>query len=90
MWYKQKKGITIKKMEGIYNELIKRAPFAFAYHKIIYNDSMEPVDYLFLDVNRAFEELTGLSVKKIINRKASEVTSGIFLRDINWHSILWN
>jgi PAS domain S-box-containing protein len=87
MWYKQKKGITIKKMEGIYNELIKRAPFAFAYHKIIYNDSMEPVDYLFLDVNRAFEELTGLSVKKIINRKASEVTSGIFLRDINWHSI---
>ena len=33
---------------------------AFAYHEILLDKDNKPVDYIFLEVNDAFEELTGL------------------------------
>src|SRR5690606_20168368 len=41
---------------------------AFAYHKIITDSSGTPVDYIFLDVNNKFEELTGLKRLDIIGK----------------------
>lgn len=46
---------------------------AFAYHQIITNDKGEPVDYVFLDVNGKFEELTNLKRDDIIGKSALEV-----------------
>lgn len=49
----------------------------FALHEIICNENNEPIDYRFLEVNPAFERLTGLSASEIINKKAKEVLPGL-------------
>ena len=46
----------------------------FAYCQMLYQDQ-KPVDFVYLEVNRAFEALTGL--KDVQGRKVSEVIPGI-------------
>ncbi|WP_346861740.1 ATP-binding protein [uncultured Draconibacterium sp.] len=53
--------------------LFKNMNSAFAQHKIVTNDLGEPVDYVFLDVNQKFEELTGLKKEDILNKTVREV-----------------
>lgn len=45
----------------------------FAYHKILYDADDKPFDYIFLQTNRAFEQLTGLKNEDIIGRSVLEV-----------------
>lgn len=55
-----------------------------AYHKIVTDNKGNPVDYIFLEVNDAFEELTGLKAKKIIDKRVTEVLPGIEKDPTNW------
>jgi PAS domain-containing protein len=32
----------------------------FAYHKVLFDDQGKPVDYIYLEVNNAFEKMTAL------------------------------
>jgi PAS domain S-box-containing protein len=65
-------------MRGNQTEGVINAAFlGYAYHKIILDKFNKPVDYIFLDVNNAFEVLTGLDKQSVINRKASEAIKGI-------------
>jgi diguanylate cyclase (GGDEF)-like protein/PAS domain S-box-containing protein len=54
---------------SIYKDAIDRIECAFAYHKAVFNDSKEMIDYIFLDVNIAFEKLTGLKREDIIGKR---------------------
>jgi diguanylate cyclase (GGDEF)-like protein/PAS domain S-box-containing protein len=45
----------------------------FALHEIILNDEGIPVDYKFLEVNGAFEKLTGMKLKDIKNKTVKEI-----------------
>jgi PAS domain S-box-containing protein len=45
----------------------------FALHQIICDDEGEPVDYRFLEINPAFERLTGLSRDNVIGRTLLEL-----------------
>jgi PAS domain S-box-containing protein len=45
---------------------------AFAYHKMLYNSEGKPVDYVFLEVNCAFEKLTGLKRETMIGKTVLE------------------
>ena len=49
----------------------------FAYHKIVVDKKGKPVDYVFLEVNHAFERMTGLKRERIIGKKVTEVLPGI-------------
>jgi diguanylate cyclase (GGDEF)-like protein/PAS domain S-box-containing protein len=60
-----------------YSMILKNSPMAFAYHKIVLNSSEEPCDYIFLEVNPAFEEMTGLRGEDILGKRVTEVISGI-------------
>lgn len=53
---------------GIFENMIE----AFAYHKILYNSQGEPVDATFLEVNSAFEKLTGLMRENVIGKTVQE------------------
>lgn len=64
--------------------LIEKLPDAFAYHRSIYDQLGEPADYVFLEVNSAFETMTGLKRKDIIDRKVSEVLPDIVKSDFDW------
>lgn len=45
----------------------------FAYYKIIFDNNKKPYDYVFLEVNDAFEKLLGIKKEKIINKSIKEV-----------------
>ncbi|MFA5105387.1 MAG: PAS domain S-box protein [Candidatus Micrarchaeia archaeon] len=63
----------LEKSEKKYRELFNAMKEGFAYHQIITDDEGKPVDYMFLDVNPAFEKLTGLKREGTIGKKMSEV-----------------
>ncbi len=67
-----------------YEALINKSPFGFALHRIMLNDYGQPIDYEFIDANPAYEELTGLKVNNIINRKVTDVLPEIKKDDFNW------
>ncbi len=67
-----------------YYSLITNHPDAFAYHQIITDDNGNPVDYVFLEVNNAFEEMTSLSREKIIGKKVTEVLPAIKESEFDW------
>jgi len=45
----------------------------FALHEIIWDEAGAPVDYRFLEVNPAFERLTGLERRMVVGRSAREM-----------------
>ena len=67
-----------------YHTLFEKLPHAFAYHKIVLDSNGKPVDYVFEDINLAFEEMTGLKKGSIIGRKVTEVLPDIDKAAFNW------
>ncbi len=63
----------LQESEERYRSLFDNMTEAFALHELIYDDDGEPCDYRFLDVNRSFEELTGLKRENLIGRLQSYV-----------------
>ena len=59
----------------------------FAYHKIVVDKAGKPIDYVFLEVNRAFEKLTGLKREKIVGKKATNVLPGIEKDPADWINV---
>jgi diguanylate cyclase (GGDEF)-like protein/PAS domain S-box-containing protein len=70
--------------EKILQEVLRQAPFGYAYHKLVYNAEGLPEDYIFLDVNPAFEEMTGLKREAILGKKVTEVLQGIKNSGFDW------
>ena len=64
---------ALRESEERYRSLFNAMTEGFALHEIIYNDRGEPCDYRFLDINPAFERLTGLKRKEVIGRTVYEV-----------------
>lgn len=56
--------------------LLENLPDAFAYHRLITDNEGNPVDYIYLYANRAFEEMTGLKRETVLGKKVSEVRVG--------------
>jgi PAS domain S-box-containing protein len=56
----------------------------FSYHKIVVDKAGKPIDYIFLEVNQAFEALTGLKREKIIGKKVTKVLLGIENDPADW------
>ena len=56
-----------------YQNLFDNMNEGFALHEIICDDSGTPVDYRFLNVNHAFEMMTGLKAADILGRTVREV-----------------
>jgi len=67
-----------------YYQLLDNMPAAYAEHKIILNEKGKPVDYIFLEVNKNFEKMTGLKKDEIIGKKLSEVFPGISEDRYSW------
>jgi len=67
-----------------YRHLLHYLPDSFAYHQIIADGSSNPVDYIFLEVNPAFEQMTGLSREQVIGKKATELHPRIENSDFDW------
>jgi len=57
-----------------------------ARHRMVYDRAGKPVDYRFLAVNSAFEELTGLNRDNILEKKVTEVLPKITEDAFDWIS----
>ena len=53
----------------VYLDAIQNIECSFAYHKAIFDDEGKMIDYMFLDVNEAFEKMTGLKREEVINKR---------------------
>ena len=68
---------ALKINEEKYRSLFRNMTDGFAYCKMIFDKNNNPVDFIYLEINDAFERLTGLKKKKILNKKVSETIPGI-------------
>ena len=74
----------LRDSEERYRSLFNNMSSAYAYHKFIYDYRMKPVDFVFLEVNKEFEKVTGLSRNQVIGRRATEVLPGIEKDPADW------
>jgi PAS domain S-box-containing protein len=63
----------IKESEEKYFSLFNSMFTAFALHEVITDKEGKPVDYRFLDINPAFEKMTGLKRKSVIGKTVLEI-----------------
>ncbi|MDW7998133.1 MAG: PAS domain S-box protein [Thermodesulfovibrio sp.] len=71
--------MSLRKSDFINNPFV-----GYAYHRIVLNEEGKPVDYIFLDVNHAFEKLTNLKREEIINNTVKSVIPEIEKDSFNW------
>ena len=73
-------GVDRKQFDMFFNKMLD----GFAYHRIVVDGAGKPVDYIFLEVNHAFEKMTGLKREKIIGKKVTTVLPGIEKDPSDW------
>ena len=66
--------MELRKSEQFFRSLFENMLNAFAYHKMIFEND-KPRDYIYLEVNKAFETLTGL--RNVVGKRVSEVIPGM-------------
>ena len=74
----------IRKAEEDYKKLFNSMVAGFAHHKVIFDDNGKPIDYIFLEINPAFEKFTGLQGDLILGKKVTEALPGIVESDFDW------
>jgi PAS domain S-box-containing protein len=64
---------ALRRSEERYRGLFEHMTTGFALHRVVLDDAGRPADYVFLEVNPAFERLTGLRREDIQGRSVLEV-----------------
>lgn len=64
---------ALRASEQRYRMLFENMTVGFALHEMIYDEHGQPADYRFLEVNPAFEKLTGMSVSELIGKTVRQV-----------------
>ncbi len=81
---RKRAGIELQVSESKYHSLFANMMNGFAYHQILLNKKGKPVDYVFLEINDAFEKLTGLKKADVVGKKATEIIPGIKDDPADW------
>ncbi len=63
----------LRKSEQKYRLLFENLTAGFALHEMIYDENGKPVDYRYIEVNPAFEKLTGAKAADLIGHTVKEV-----------------
>jgi PAS domain S-box-containing protein len=68
---------TIHLSKQRYRTLFANMVEGFALNEMIWDDNGQPIDYRFLEVNPAFEKLTGLKAEQVIGKTARQILPGL-------------
>ncbi len=71
--YRHQMERRLKESEEKYRTLFSTVEHGIALHEIVYNSKGEPEDYLILDVNPAYEVITGLTMAQAVGNRASKL-----------------
>jgi PAS domain S-box-containing protein len=64
---------TLRESEHRYRTLFNSMTEGFAIHEIVCDDKGVPCDYRFLDINPAFERLTGLKREEVVGKLKNDI-----------------
>src|SRR3990170_957506 len=67
---------ALKESEEKYHSLFANMLNGFAYCRMIFDEKDKPIDFVYLEVNDAFEKLTGLKKEDVIGKKVTEAIPG--------------
>jgi diguanylate cyclase (GGDEF)-like protein/PAS domain S-box-containing protein len=71
---RQRQAVSrLEESERKYRLLFENMTTGFALHEMIYDERGAPVDYRFLEVNPAFERLTGTAAAALVGKTVKEV-----------------
>ncbi len=76
-WVLIKPGEALWESEEKHRSLFENMLNGYAYCKILVDENNQPVDFVYLDINDAFEKLTGLKREDVVGKKVTEVIPGI-------------
>jgi PAS domain S-box-containing protein len=68
---------ALHESEARFRGVFESSLSGFALHEIVLDEEGGPADYIFLELNPAFEEMTGLRRADVLGRRATEVLPGI-------------
>jgi len=74
----------LKTNMDLLRQFLSSVPNGLAFHKTIFDQNGKPIDYVFLEVNAAFEDITGLHRNDILNKRVTEVLPGIENDPSDW------
>ncbi|ABR47158.1 diguanylate cyclase and metal dependent phosphohydrolase [Alkaliphilus metalliredigens QYMF] len=74
----------LRESEIKYRALFQNMMDGFGYFQIVIDENNHPVDFIILEVNRAFERLMTTSRRKIIGKRGTEVFKGMVESDFDW------
>ncbi|MEI6091391.1 MAG: PAS domain S-box protein [bacterium] len=63
----------LRESEEKYGSLFNKMLEGFALHEIILDDEGNPIDYRFLEMNRAFEKMTNLKAEEVVGKTVLEI-----------------
>ncbi|MCU0916997.1 MAG: PAS domain S-box protein [Planctomycetes bacterium] len=75
---------AFRRSEATLHSVFANMSEGFAYHRIVLDPGGLPHDYVFLEVNGAFERLTGLRRENLIGRRATQVLPGLENDPADW------
>ena len=70
-----------------YRQVIEKSSFGYANHRIVLDEENNPIDYIFLEVNEAFEKLTGLKKEQVLGKSLKTVLPPDAIKDFDWVKI---
>lgn len=68
---------AIRASDTKYRSLFNNMIDGFAFNRVVLDDHGKPIDSVFLEVNSAFERLTGLKGSEIVGKSVREILPGI-------------
>ncbi len=74
----------IKESEERYRSLIGNMVNAFADHRIIVDEEGNPTDFIYLEINDAYEHIIGVTREQVIGKRESEITPKSWEEDFDW------
>lgn len=66
--------------------LLDNIPYCFAYCKIIANESDKPEDFIFLEINKAFENIIRLKRNDVVGKRVKELRPIVDRTSLDWIS----
>jgi PAS domain S-box-containing protein len=69
--------LALKESEEKYRNLFTNMSSGYAFCQMIFDDKNQPADFIYIEVNDAFEALTGLRRNDIIGKKVTEAIPAI-------------
>ena len=73
---KKKIEEELRESEEKFRTLFENMLNGYAYCRMIFNEKNYPEDFIYLEINQAFEKLTGLKRENVLGRKISEAIPG--------------